>query len=201
MRTGVAVTAGWLAAAAAASAVSWSAVRLATSAVPAAQPARQVAAQSGTDVIGPGDGNTPSPQSATGQTGSAAPTSGHPTPRHSPAATATDPVRASGLGGSVTFHCTGTSAVYQNVIPQVGYSSHQDDSGSGEVRFSSPTHRTDLLISCPGGAPHWIRNERDLSGGAGGGGDDGGGGGGSGKGSGGSGGSNSGSGKSGSGSN
>ncbi|MEN3360555.1 MAG: hypothetical protein V7637_4537 [Mycobacteriales bacterium] len=187
MRTGVAVTAGWLAAAAAASAVSWSAVRLANSAVPAAQPARQVATQSGTDVLGPAGGTT-SPQPAAGRAGPAATTGGRPTvsgtPRHSPAATATDPVRASGTGGSVTFHCSGTSAVYQNVIPQVGYSSHQDDSGSGEVRFESSTHRTDLVISCPGGAPHWTRDERDLGGGGGGGGGDGGGGG---KGSGGSG--------------
>ena len=188
MRTGLVVTAGWLAAAAAASAVSWSAVRLATSAVPDAKPARQIAVQHGADVIGlAGTGSTmPNPQPTGGRAGSPPTTSGQPSKSgaagHSTAPTSTDPVRASGTGGSVTFHCTGTSPVYQNVIPQVGFTSHLDGSGSGEVRFSSLTHRTDLVISCPGGLPRWTRNERDLGGG-GGGGDDGGGGGNSGKGS------------------
>jgi hypothetical protein len=94
-------------------------------------------------------------------------------------ATVSDPVRASGVGGSVTFHCSGASAVYQNVVPQVGFTSNADG-GSGEVRFASSTHRTDLVISCPGGVPHWTRDERDLGAGAGGGGGDDGGGGGKG---------------------
>ncbi|HVQ97153.1 MAG TPA: hypothetical protein VMU51_39425 [Mycobacteriales bacterium] len=185
MRTGLLVTAGWLAAAAAASAVSWSAVTLATSAVPEAHAPPHAAIHPDTDPLGVAGTGTPSPQSTARR--SASPTgtpSGHPPRSGTPgssgpggAATGTSaggaPVRAFGTGGSVTFHCAGTGPVYLNMTPQLGYHSDPDDSGSGEVRFQSATHRTDLTIRCTNGTPHWSAAERELTGGGGGdGGDD-----------------------------
>jgi hypothetical protein len=189
VRTGLLVTAGWLAAAAAASAVSWSAVTLATSAVPEAHAPPHAAIHPDTDPPGAAGTGTPSPHPTAGRpAGPTSTRSGHPPRSGTPgssgpggATTSTSaaaaPVRAFGTGGSVTFRCVGTGPVYLNIVPQLGYKGEPDDSGSGEVRFQSSTHRTDLAIRCTSGTPHWSAAERELTGGGGdgGGGDHGGG--------------------------
>ena len=184
MRTGLLVTAGWLTAAVAASAVSWSAVTLARSAV--------VGPKTVVQTVGDGSGltsvpsGTPSPQPA--RRGAARTDSGRPgqtggsgSPGAS-SATSSGPMLASGIGGTATFHCVGSTPVFLNVVPHLGFTSHQDDSRNGEVRFENSTHRTDILAWCTAGLPHWSRAERDTTSGGGGGG----GGGNSGKGGGGS---------------
>jgi hypothetical protein len=163
VRTGLLMTAGWLAAAAAASAVSWSAVTLARSAV-TPKTASQAAAGGGAAgrlTASPTSAPSRSPRGTgpASPSGQAGPT-GRSTPGH-----LSDPVLAPGTGGTVIFRCDGSTPVIQNVTPWPGFSQRVDDSGSGEVRFESDSHRTEIKVSCAGGRPRWTAEEKAEGGG------------------------------------
>jgi hypothetical protein len=188
VRTAVLATAGWIVAVAAATAAAWSAVSVVRIAVTPTPPAVQSAIDgNAADVPATGLPTTSAP---TGQRAAADPTVG---PRRSTSTSAQasssgrtsrdaagGAVLASGVGGSAVLRCAGTVPVFVNVAPRQGYTPKVDDSASGEVRFESATHRTDITATCSGNSPHWTARERD--GGDGGGDNSGKGGGGSGSG-------------------
>lgn len=163
MRTGLLITAGWLAAAAAASAVSWSAVTLARSAVTPRTASQAVAGAGAAGALT----SSPAPPPSRSPRGTApASPSGRPGPAgRSAPGDLSDPVLARGIGGTVTFRCDGSVPVFQNVTPWQGFSHRVDDSGSGEVRFESDSHRTDITVSCAGGVPRWSADEKAEGGG------------------------------------
>jgi hypothetical protein len=168
---GLLVTAGWIAAAGVATAVSWSAVSVARSAVDPVLAVPLTADGSGSGGPGPATASTtasttaPPPSRRSGPTASPTARPTTTTAGHSTAGGVSGAEVASGAGGSVTFRCAGSTPDILNVTPRQGYTYKVDDSGNGEVRFESDTHRTDITISCPGGVPHWSPSEKEDGGG------------------------------------
>jgi hypothetical protein len=166
---GLLVTAGWIVAAGVATAVSWSAVSVARSAVDPVLAVPLTADSSGSGSAGPGTATapttTPPPSRRSGPAAPATPAARPATAGRSTAGGVSGAVVASGAGGSVTFRCAGSTPDVLNITPRQGYSRKEDDSGSGEVRFESDSHRTDSTLSCPGGVPRWSASEKADGGG------------------------------------
>jgi hypothetical protein len=151
VRNGLLISLGWVAAASAATAVSWSAVSVVR---PAVEPHRP-ASRPGTDES---SGSRPlgaapvRPISA-----SAGATTTH--SNHSGRTADLARQRVTGAGGSVVFRCEHDLPVYLNVTPQAGFSTRTDGSKSNEIRFEGGAHRTEIVITCIGNVPRWSVNE------------------------------------------
>ena len=61
------------------------------------------------------------------------------------------------------MRCVGGVPVVVSAIPKQGFSVEPDDS-SGEVKFTSDGHRTEIKASCVGGEPRFTREEDDRGG-------------------------------------
>ncbi len=155
--------AGWLVAAVASTAISWSAVSVVRGAVAPARSAPLSEAEP--------DGESPAP-TASATSGGPSATSAAP-----PASTgSTDRIgRKITEGGTVTARCTsGGALTLVNATPRQGFTADLDDAPA-EVKFTSDDHRTEIGIGCTSGEPRFSVEEDDRgdNSGPGGGGDDG----------------------------
>jgi hypothetical protein len=145
VRMGLLAVAGWLVAAVLMVVVSWSAIGVVRTAV------------------------VPGSAVATGlptadETGSATarPTTPAPTTTRPPAAPAA--VVVTGAGGTATVRCTGGVPAFVNLSPRQGWSVDRDDS-PGEVKFDNPSGaRTEIRVTCAGGTPRPVVEERAADG-------------------------------------
>lgn len=152
VRTGLLVSLGWVAAAATATTVSWSAVSVVRTAVVPHRPASR-----------PGRDEPTGSRPLAEQTARTLPVSvGSPSSSSHASSTRTlGRQRATGVGGSVVFGCAHDLPVYLNVTPQAGFSTREDGSESNEIRFEGGSHRTEIVVTCIGDVPRWSVTETD----------------------------------------
>jgi hypothetical protein len=151
VRIGLLAISGWLVAAALTVGISWSAISVVRDSVVTGSPTVS-------SLPAPNETVSPVP----------VPTTSRPSPTAATGALA----HVTSQGGSVNARCVAGRPRIVNSTPNQGFTPDQDDSGA-EVKFRSPTHESEIKLSCTGlTLGHSL--EEKARGGGGGGDDDGG---------------------------
>ena len=179
----VVLAAAWLAAAATAAAVSWTAVfvlgggsvlhqgettltrhdvaKALASAITTGGPA----APALTGAPSPTAGTASTPPASAGEPDSPASGPGSTTTAPGPGAASTGPIvqTIAGSGGTAAVRCAGAVPVFVYLVPRPGYEVHSDGEPVGEAHFENGVHRTDITVSCVSGEPRVEVRERSES--------------------------------------